>query len=107
MNDKTLGQIAFEEYFNGVQFSWGDKVTDKDRWEAAAQAVASECGQRAYAKMQRKKPEVSHQLTKREKFAMVAMHGLLSNGDYLMIECVEDAIEHADTLIKELDKKQE
>lgn len=46
------------------------------------------------------------ELTKREYFAAEAMKGLLSGADYDSPEsCVHIAVEHADALIKELNKE--
>lgn len=47
-------------------------------------------------------------LTKREFFAGLAMQGLLANqynANLTFSECVEEAVSHADALLKELDKE--
>lgn len=45
-----------------------------------------------------------HGLTKREYFAAMAMHGIISAGKILGSDAIaETAIEHADELLKQLD----
>jgi hypothetical protein len=43
-------------------------------------------------------------LTKREKFAMAAMQGILNNGIYTFADCAKDAVQYADALLAELER---
>lgn len=43
-------------------------------------------------------------LTKREIFAMHAMHGLLSSGKFCSIDIAKHSLVYADKLLKELEK---
>ena len=43
-------------------------------------------------------------LTKREMFAMAAMQGILSCGNYTYVDSASDAVKYADALLAELER---
>ena len=49
-------------------------------------------------------PEQVIGLTKRETFAMAAMQGILSCGNYTYVDAASDAVKHADALLAELER---
>ena len=52
------------------------------------------------------KPLVFDTLSRRDQFAMAAMQAMLTRTFFDQYECAENAVEYADALIQELDKKQ-
>jgi hypothetical protein len=44
-------------------------------------------------------------LTKREMFAMAAMQGILSCGNYTYVHAASDAVKYADALLAELERQ--